>query len=331
MSNDTTARLPGDDPGFPAGGLDPHAAFPPYVAPSTRPKFQHKVWKHLLLLALTVVTTTIVGAEHYRAFVSDLGRAPFNTGFWYAVTGGLWYSGTLLGILAAHEMGHYLACRWYNVDATLPYFLPFLLPVGGLQIGTLGAVIRIRETFPSRKVLFDIGVAGPIGGFLILVPALVLGLSLSTVTTIPGDGQIVWLGKPLLYRAVRWLIFGTLPAGSMVNLHPMVFAAWFGMLATALNLLPFGQLDGGHITYAWLGRYSTPISLVTVSTAVLMTFISASWILMTLLMIVMLALFGPRHPQVLNEYEPIDPTRRAVALFALAMLVLCLTPIPFQF
>jgi membrane-associated protease RseP (regulator of RpoE activity) len=116
----------------------------------------------------------------------------------------------------------------------------------------------------------------------------------------------------------------------IVNLHPMVWAAWFGMLATALNLLPFGQLDGGHITYATLGKASTRISLLTVSAAVTMTFFSLSWLLMTFLMLVMLFVVGPRHPPVLNEYEPLGRNRRIVAVLALAMLILCFTPFPIE-
>jgi membrane-associated protease RseP (regulator of RpoE activity) len=124
------------------------------------------------------------------------------------------------------------------------------------------------------------------------------------------------------------MMFGTLPDGMMLNLHPMVFAAWFGMLATALNLLPFGQLDGGHITYATVGRFSTPISLATVASAVVMTFISRTWVLTTVVMLVMLALLGPRHPRVIDEYELIGRSRYLTAVFALVMLILCFTPIP---
>jgi membrane-associated protease RseP (regulator of RpoE activity) len=242
----------------------------------------------------------------------------------------LWYSATVLAILGAHEMGHYLACRWYRLDATLPYFLPLYLGKGGLQIGTLGAVIRIKEQFPTRKALFDVGVAGPIAGFVVLVPALFLGMQMSNVTVSPPPSELMLIGKPLLFRVVRWLTFGPIQDGLIVNLHPMVWAAWFGMLATALNLLPFGQLDGGHITYATLGRLSTPLSLVTVASALVMTYVSISWLLMTALMVFMLVSFGPRHPPVLNEYEPLGAARYRVALFALAMLVLCFTPFPIQ-
>jgi len=296
-----------------------------------RVRFQHVWWKHILLFVLTLITTTLVGADRYFAFLSDFGRAPVSIDTWDILSRGFWYSGTIVAILGAHEMGHYVACRWYQIDATLPYFLPLFVPANAFQIGTLGAVIRIREAFPNRRVLFDIGVAGPIAGFVVLVPALILGMYLSNLAVAPDPEAVRLIGKPLLFRAARWLMFGPIPEGSIVNLHPMVFAAWFGMLATALNLLPFGQLDGGHITYATLGRLSTPISLATVASTIVMTHISMSWLLMTVLMVVMLVLFGPRHPQVLNEHEPVGSLRRGIALGALAMLIVCFTPVPIEF
>jgi membrane-associated protease RseP (regulator of RpoE activity) len=281
-----------------------------------------------VLFLLTLATTTLVGQGHYAAFLSEFGKQPVELD-WSQVTRGLWYSLTILGILGAHEMGHYLACRVYKLDATLPYFLPLPPP---FWTGTLGAVIRIREAFPTRTVLFDVGVAGPLAGFAALVPALLYGLSLSTVVPAPPDNaELIYLGEPLLFRGAAWLMFGTLADGYTLNMHPMVFASWFGMLATALNLLPFGQLDGGHITYATLGRWSTPISLATVATAVVMTFFSSSWIVMTMMMLAMLALLGPRHPRVIYEYEPLGRGRVTLALVALLVLVLCFTPVPLAF
>jgi membrane-associated protease RseP (regulator of RpoE activity) len=327
LSHDTPDRQPlwgGDEP-VPSLAGDPFQ-----FAAAPRVRFQHVWLRHILLLLLTVVTTTLVGRDRYLQFLADFGRAAIAIDPWSAVLNGLWYSGTIIAILGAHEMGHYVACRRYQVDATLPYFLPLYFGPGGLQIGTLGAVIRIREAFPSRKVLFDIGVAGPIAGFIVLVPALFIGMYMSTVTVAPPPETISVIGKPLLFRAVRWLVFGPIPDGSIVNLHPMVWASWFGMLATALNLLPFGQLDGGHITYAALGRSSTKISLLTVASAVVMTYFSLSWVLMTALMLVMLVLFGPRHPPVLNEYESLGAPRRVVAVFALVMLIVCFTPFPIE-
>jgi membrane-associated protease RseP (regulator of RpoE activity) len=279
-----------------------------------------------VLFLVTLATTTLVGAIRYEGFAAAHDTtAPTLLG---VLLGGLWYSGTILAILGAHEMGHYLACRYYRVDATLPYFLPMFIPYAGPQTGTFGAVIRIREAFPNRKVLFDVGIAGPIAGFLVLVPALFWGMSMSHIVEALPNASL--LGRPPLYQLVRWLTFGHIPATHLVDIHPMVFAAWFGMLATALNLLPFGQLDGGHITYAALGRLSTPISLITVASAVVMTFFSASWMLMTVLMLAMLFLIGPQHPPVLDEEAPLGAGRQALAVFALAMLIVCFTPVPIK-
>lgn len=315
--------FPAGDSGFSGSPYAPEPFEPAYSFPQYR-KFQSRLWLHALLFLVTVATTTIVGALHYAAFLSAFGpEIPLEWGMlWH----GFWYSGTLLAILGAHEMGHYVFCRRYNVDATLPYFIPAPIPL----TGTLGAVIKIREAFPTRTALFDIGIAGPIAGFLVVVPALFIGLELSTVVPEPTGGDLISLGEPLLFQWGTALMFGTLPDGYTINMHPMVFAAWFGMLATALNLLPFGQLDGGHITYATLGRLSTPISLATVATAVAMTFISTSWMFMTVMMVLMLLMLGPRHPRVIYEYEPLDTRRIWLAVFALIMLAVCFTPIPIE-
>ena len=294
----------------------------PYSVPFRPRRFQHSWLRHLFLLLATLVTTTYVGAGHYEAFAENFGRREVDV----SLLAGLWYSGTLLLILGAHEMGHYLYCRKYSVDATLPYFLPAPLPL----TGTLGAVIRIREPFPTRTVLFDIGVAGPIAGFVVLLPALFYGLTMSEVVAMPTEGSGLALGEPLLFQWAVQLVFGTLPAGQTMNMHPVVFASWFGMLATALNLLPFGQLDGGHITYATMGRLSTPISVATVAVAVAMTFVSASWIFMSVIMLVMLLVLGPRHPRVIYEYEPLGPGRRMLAVLAFVILAICFTPVPIE-
>jgi membrane-associated protease RseP (regulator of RpoE activity) len=295
-------------------------------------KFEHVVWKHVLLFLLTLATTTYVGMGHYLAFVSEFARVPLPPADWRLVLNGLWYSASILAILGAHEMGHYLACRYYHVDATLPYFLPLFFPAVPTFTGTLGAVIRIREAFPTRTVLFDIGVAGPLAGFVVLIGVLFAGLRLSTIVAAPAttDG-LVYFGEPLLFKAAVRLVFGSVPAGQELNMHPMVFASWFGMLATALNMLPFGQLDGGHVTYATLGRWSTPISIATVGTAVVMTFFSPSWIVMTAMMLVMLFILGPRHPRVIYEHEALGKGRLLIAVLAFVILALCFTPVPIAF
>jgi len=318
---------PSDEPGYPgtAFPLEPFDAS--FGIPARPRKFQSRLWLHVVLLLLTIGTTTIAGAVLYHSFISEFSFRPLQPR-WTLFFQGFWYSGTLLGILGAHEMGHYLLCRRYNVDASLPYFIP--TPPFIFLTGTLGAVIRIREAFPSRRVLFDIGVAGPIAGFVVLVPALFYGMTLSNVVPEPTQGSVLYLGEPLLFKIATLAMIGPVREGYTVNIHPMVFAAWFGMLATAINLLPFGQLDGGHITYATLGRWSTPISIATVGSTIAMTFVTMSWLFMTLMMLVMLLTLGPRHPRVIDEHEPIGFERKLIAIFALIMFILCFTPVPIQ-
>ena len=241
---------------------------------------------------------------------------------------GLWYSLTVLTILGVHELGHYYACRRYRVDASLPYFLP-----APILIGTLGAFIRIRQPIPTKRMLFDIGVAGPIAGFVVAVPALFIGVALSEVLPRPddfGEGGALLFGQPLLFRLAAWAIWGAFPDGYWLNLHPMGFAAWVGLLATALNLFPIGQLDGGHISYAVFGARSTLVTLVTAAVLFALAFHSPSWIVWAALMVVMLVALGPRHPRTLDHAVPIDRTRVLVAVFALVIFVLCFTPAPIQ-
>jgi membrane-associated protease RseP (regulator of RpoE activity) len=284
------------------------------------------VWVHVLLLVLTIVSTTYTGISHYLAFQSDF-LPERSIGLTAAlVLRGLWYSGTILAILGCHELGHYFACRYYDVDASRPFFLPFPFAI----TGTMGAFIRIREPIPAKHMLFDIGIAGPIAGFLVAVPALILGVSMSHVAKLPPNFVGFELGEPLLFKAISWIFWGTVPDGYSVNMHPMAFAAWFGLLATALNLFPVGQLDGGHISYAVLGRRSTYVTYAMLLVAVVLASLYASWIVWTGLMIVMLFVFGPKHPRVFDEDVPLDRTRLFLALFALFMFIVCFTPAPIQ-
>jgi membrane-associated protease RseP (regulator of RpoE activity) len=202
--------------------------------------------------------------------------------------------------------------------------------------GTLGAFIRIREPIPTKRMLFDIGIAGPIAGFVVAVPALFVGLALSRVDP-PLDpssfapGVISYsMGEPLLFKAVAWLLHGSPEGGATLTLHPMAFAAWFGLLATALNLFPVGQLDGGHITYAVLGRKSSHVTLAALGAAIVFAFFSTSLIVWTVVMVAMILKFGRHHPPTFDEAEPIDRTRKLLAVVALVMLVLCFTPAPIE-
>jgi membrane-associated protease RseP (regulator of RpoE activity) len=302
----------------------------PPIVWQPRPKFQDRLWQHVLLFVLTIATTLVVGAGHYADFLSEFVGRELPMPIPALLVRGIWYSGTILAILGSHELGHYFACRYYDVDASLPFFLPLPPP---FPTGTLGAFIRIREPIPSKRMLFDIGVAGPIAGFAIAVPALFIGLAMSHIVRLPPTMPpgTLYLGEPLLFKFAAWTIWGSTPDGYSLYMHPMAFAAWFGLLATALNLFPIGQLDGGHISYAVLGPRSTYVTFLMIGVAIALAWFSSSWIVWTGLMVAMLLIFGPRHPRVFDEHVPLDRVRLLLALFALAMFVLCFTPAPMRF
>ena len=262
-------------------------------------KFQDRRWLHALLFLLTIASTVLVG--------------------------GWAYSATILAILGCHELGHYLACRYYGVDASLPYFLPVPITL----TGTLGAFIRIREPIPYKRWLFDIGIAGPIAGFLVAVPALFIGISLSRVVPLTPDAGL-FLGEPLLLKFASWVFWGPLPDTQTLVLHPVGFAAWFGLLATSLNLFPVGQLDGGHISYAVLGKRSTYVTIAMIGVAIALSYRSASWIVWTIMITGMLFAFGVRHPRVIDEDVPLDRGRQILAVVAAIIFALCFTPAPIQ-
>ena len=288
------------------------------------------------LLVLTLLSTTFAGGCHYYNFTLDLATAGnvatsqtpslaslFGQPMFYVH--GLWYSLTILAILGCHEMGHYVACLRYGVVATRPYFLP--APV--LLTGTLGAFIRIKSRIPHKTALFDIGVAGPLAGFVVAVPALLLGLWMSRIDRLPVDQSgLIELGEPLLFKFSAWLIWGDVADGYSINMHPMAFAAWFGLLATALNLFPIAQLDGGHISYAVLGARSTAVTVIMVGVAIGLAFTSSSWIAWTVLLVIMVVLLGPRHPPTLDDNDPVNRGRLVIAAVAMLILVLCFTPAP---
>jgi len=298
----------------------------PFASPP-HPKFRDRRWLHAVLFVLTILTTTGVGAGYYASFVYGVTNEVPHMPLAAILLRGFWYSATALTILTCHELGHYLACRYYNIDASLPFFLP--VP---LSFGTLGAFIRIREPIPTKRMFFDIGIAGPIAGFLVTVPALFAGLAMSTIVKLPDPSQpMIVYGYSLLLKLATRVLFGVVPAGYDLNAHPIVFGAWFGMLATALNLLPFGQLDGGHVAYCVLGRKSSIVSLVTVAVTAALSFFAVSWLVWTGLLLLMMRLVGRHHPRVYDEEVPLDRGRLALAIFAVVMLALCFTPVPISF
>ncbi len=315
--------------GYPIAPSEPGSSIgPPYIPAYARTRPVHRYWLHLLLLLATLVSTTVVGAGLERSFAQN---RPFDfeadlNGYlhvWHnpaLLLDGLPFSLTLIVILLAHEFGHYLTARYYDVDASLPYFLP-----APTLIGTLGAFIRIRSVILSKRVLFDIGVAGPLAGFVMLLAPLASGVSLSHV--VPGivhQGDLV-LGTPLLLRLFEMAVFPGV-ATADISLHPVARAAWVGLLATALNLLPIGQLDGGHIIYAFLGEKTKYLSRFLVALLIPMgIFLAYSWLVWA----VLLFFFGMRHPSIMDD-RPVGRVRNWLAIASLIIFILSFTPVPIR-
>lgn len=238
---------------------------------------------------------------------------------------GLMFSLPAMLILLCHELGHYFFCRRYRIDSTPPYFLP-----APAAIGTFGAFIRIRAPIRDKRQLFDVGIAGPIAGFVMLLPFLVYGIARSVPTPIAlaaPDQRALMLqvpGHSLLTLLVTRLVHGPLPPNVVLNPHPFVLAAWVGLFATSLNLLPLSQLDGGHILHAVLGRRQWKLALPLWLLLVAAGFLFPGWWLWALIVM----LIGLRHPPVADEETPLGGGRIALALVALLMLVLCFMPVP---
>lgn len=283
------------------------------------------MWLHLLLLALTLLSTTAVGAR--LAFNFDQNRPTYVEDLWVAITSianpesllaGLPFSLTLLTILLAHEMGHYLTCRYYGIDASLPYFLP-----APTLIGTFGAFIRIRSVIPTRRQLFDVGIAGPLAGFVLVIPALAIGLAYSKI--IPGvglQGDFVFSTPGVMRLLQSCIMPGVAPGDILV--HPIARAAWAGVFATALNLMPIGQLDGGHILYSFVGDHHKLLTRIFVLALLpLGFFYSWSWIFWAALIF----FFGMKHPR-LYDRAPLGSGRAQLALLALLIFVISFSPAP---
>jgi membrane-associated protease RseP (regulator of RpoE activity) len=282
---------------------------------------RERYWLHCLLFALTLLTATVTGAamqadfNHNRPF--DLENSfPVYIEMWRnpgILLHGLPFSLTLLAILLAHEFGHYLAALYHRVDASLPYFMPSPF------LGTFGAFIRVRSPIFSKRVLFDIGVSGPLAGFVFLLPALAIGLAFSKVIPHVAHQGALQFGVPGLQWLLGQAIFPGVSSAD-IYLHPIGRAAWVGMFATAMNLLPIGQLDGGHILYSFFPRRHGAVSKLM---CVLLMPLGKLWIGWLVWALVLLWL-GRRHPVI---HDPTDMThgRRILGWIALAVFLLCFT------
>jgi len=289
---------------------------------------QQRLWLHLLLFGLTALTTLAVGA--HLQFSYSHGQPAFDLEHSFNPFAGVWghperllnglpFAVTLLGILLAHEMGHYFTCRYYGIAASLPYFIP-----APTIIGTMGAFIRIKSPIVSRRALFDVGISGPLVGFVVALPVLLWGIGNSQVVAgLPATG-VVSFGNPPLVMLVQKLLHPGVPE-QYLYLHPVARAAWVGLFATALNLLPIGQLDGGHILYALIGEKHRLLSRIFVLALLpLGYFYWFGWVLWS----VLLFFLGTRHP-VIFDLTPLDRGRRWLAAVALVIFLLCFTPNPF--
>jgi len=287
------------------------------------------LWLHVLLFLLTVFTTLVIGARLAHNVYSNQPAYAVDEDFFpwkwalrepSRLLGGIPFSLTLMLILLAHEMGHYIACLRYRVYATLPFFVP-----APTLIGTMGAFIRIKSPIQSRKALFDIGIAGPIAGFVFAVPAMFMGLMLSKHAPELMTHSDLQFNSPLMFRSAAWLIPSLRHPLSEIAFHPVAFAAWVGMFMTALNLLPGGQLDGGHIVYAvWPRSHRRVSKLLVVALVPMGLFLWAGWLVWAAILMT----FGVRHPVVPAEPE-IGAKRKWIAVFGLLMFLLTILPVPF--
>ena len=298
------------------------------IQPPLRP-----YWLHLLLFLLTGITTLVVGAKLQQDFrtIGDtyfLGDNNFFPLQWlwtdpHRLLSGIPFAATLLGILLAHEMGHFFASVKHRVYATLPFFLPVPSP-----IGTFGAFIKIKSPFRSRAALLDIGIAGPIAGFVVAVPMAIIGFLLSGQIS-PQTDPSAQLGNPLIFRLLHWALAvlhigppSRIPLGLMA-FHPVALAAWVGMLATSLNLIPGGQLDGGHIVFAWNASRHRMITYAAMIVLVPLAFFYwEGWLIWIIGL-----WFTRKHPPV-PQRPALDTRRRILLLVACAMLVLTFIPAP---
>ncbi len=293
---------------------------------------KNKYFLHIFLFLLTIITTSMTGALLR-------GKDPFAS--WENFSYGFAYSFALLAILFAHEMGHYLYSRYYKVDVTLPYFIPFFIP--GFHPGTLGAFIKMRSPIPDKKALFDIGIAGPLAGFVLSVIFLIAGFSMlpdeagiyNYIAQIhpldSPDGIALTLGNTLLYDFIASFFGGQrLPMSEMYH-FPFIFAGWFGLLVTAINLMPIGQLDGGHITFSMFGHRARFVAmgafvlLILLNVYLISNYNSYIWVLWSVLILVFVRF---KHPPTLNDRAGLGTARIVLGWISYVIFIVCFSPMP---
>lgn len=299
------------------------------VPPPHHPQPRNSEWfLSAMLFLATFISTTFAGLSYVGGDGSVLSLLFLAMAHPQVLVYGLPFSFTFLMILLAHELGHFFACRYYGIRCTPPYFLPFPITFAG----TLGAFIRIKSPFPHRKALFDVGVAGPLAGFVFVLPALVIGISRSQIIPKGSFQGGIGFGEPLLFRGVAWLLLGYSPKTQDMMASPVAMAAWFGLLATSLNLFPIWQLDGGHIAYTVLGRSTQKkVSIVGAAGLIVVSFLGwpvPSYLVFGLLLLALGMRFRFYHPPPLDDSDTLGPVRFWIALLALIILVVSFIPVP---
>ena len=307
----------------------------PYPAPALEHAYPAPGWREWVLPALLFVATfasTSFAGMLYAGFGDGRFFATAAAALMHPslLLAGLPFSFTFLTILLAHELGHFFACRYYGIRCTPPFFIPVPISIAG----TLGAFIKIKSPFQNKRALFDVGVAGPLAGFVFLLPALVIGIRHSHLIPKGSIAGSFSFGEPLLFRWVGALVLGYHPAVEDMVAHPIAMASWFGLLATCLNLFPIWQLDGGHVAYALFGRrLQRGLSIVGALALVFVSFIGwpiPSYLLFGVLLLVVGSRFRFYHPPTLSDDEEIGPARRLVGALAFVILLVSFTPVPFS-
>jgi membrane-associated protease RseP (regulator of RpoE activity) len=317
-----------------------------YIVKSPPKQKPANPWVNVILFVLTVFSVMFAGATPSGPIPSDLGGQLL--ALFKSIFTGWPFALSLMGILLAHEFGHYLVSRYHKTPATLPYFIPIPFP----PLGTMGAAILMKGVPKNKRILFDIGVAGPLAGMLIAIPVLFYGLSLSSLDTIQATANSFIEGNSLIYLFAKFAVFGKFlpepatfgnmppflywlryfftgqpaPIGGLdVFIHPVAFAGWAGLLVTALNLVPAGTLDGGHVVYSLFGEKARKAFPYIIGLMAVLGFFWSGWWLWAFL----LFWLGRVNAETLDQITPLDPKRRAVAIFVIILFLLVFTPVPF--
>jgi Zn-dependent protease len=317
------------DARIPVQVFDPQ--FPQFIEPPPQFRRRRRLWPALLLFFLTVISTLAVGSEFTRSYAQNIPPFTRSDDLFLTIIYplkhpsllvlGIPFSFTVMGILLAHELGHYFACKFYRMDVSYPYFLP-----APNLFGTFGAFILIRSPFRTRRALFDVGIAGPIAGFVVAVPAMAFAIAASKVVPDAQAGASILFGNPLLMRLFIGLFHPGVDPASIL-LHPVGRAAWLGLLATALNLMPIWQLDGGHILYSLASEQHRKVSIVlSLALIALGRFAWPAWYFWGGALLLLSLRY--RHPRVMDRWEPLDASRKLLAVAALAIFALCYTLSP---